>query len=139
MKIYTHSDKVGNKYGVGVVLIGDKEQEYMCQYIETDSINEVGSTLIGIKRALQYVKSNKLLYCKFDKVELYNSLGDKNRGIIRNLKHNPTFKNLDYTTQQLDFNSKNEIDRYRLSMCRTKIQVQQRMYAAINYNRYKQI
>jgi hypothetical protein len=61
MKIYTHSDKVGNKYGVGVVLIGDKEQEYMCQYIETDSINEVGSTLIGIKSALSYVKAKTIV------------------------------------------------------------------------------
>ena len=129
MKIYTHSDKVGNKYGVGVVLIGDKEQEHMCQYIETDSINEVGSTLIGIKSALSYVKANKLLYCKFDEVMIYNNLGNKNKGIIRNLKHNPTFKNLDYTIQSIS----SECDKYRISMCKSKVQVQQRMYMAINY------
>lgn len=73
MKIYTSFNKAENF--VGVVLLSDKGDIYLKQAFETKAEDNISGNLLGIGRALSFVKNMKPLYAK-ETVWTYTDMED---------------------------------------------------------------
>nr|DAV04728.1 MAG TPA: hypothetical protein [Caudoviricetes sp.] len=70
MKIYT--DGYGNN--IGLVLVNDKNEIYLMEGLQTQTIDKESTHLLAIKRALSFLKNVKPLYANND-IELLNGNG----------------------------------------------------------------
>lgn len=73
MKIYTSFNKAENF--VGVVLLSDKGDIYLKQAFETNAEDNISGNLLGIGRALSFIKNMKPLYAK-ETVWTYTDMED---------------------------------------------------------------
>lgn len=73
MKIYTTI----NEHYVGLVLLSDKGEEYFNTAFQVESKDNVDKHILGISRAISWVKNNEPLYAKNKKIEIGASGADK--------------------------------------------------------------
>lgn len=70
MKIYTD----GYSNNIGLVLVNDKNEIYLMEGLQTQTIDKESIHLLAIKRALSFLKNVKPLYANND-IELLNGNG----------------------------------------------------------------
>lgn len=125
MKIYTEVKSLNNKSIIGVILLGDSDQTYMASAFKTSIQNETSAHLMGIKRALSFVKANKPLYTNND-ITVYTPMEskyffsksitdrlDKDEYVQRALKPNQNIKHNRFALT--------EQDKYHLMCARVQI------------------
>lgn len=76
MKIYTEVQSKNNNSYIGVILLGDFDQTYMSTAFKITIQNENSAHLMGIKRALSFVKANTPLYANND-ITVYTPMDSK--------------------------------------------------------------
>lgn len=80
MKIYTKTNNL-NKKTVGLVLVGDDNQIYMMNAVQLQSNDDNLAHLMGIKRAMSFVRNMKPLHANND-IEIFNSIKEENQKLF---------------------------------------------------------
>lgn len=120
MKIYTQVKNFNNKSYIGIELLNDKNQTNYSTAIKTDIKSEKDAYLIGIRRAMSFIKNNKPLYTQ-DNIIVYipTKLNIQDFNLLNaKLLTDSYIKNTLKTEQNIIYNNKvlTEEDNYHL-MC----------------------
>lgn len=108
MKLYTKVQTLKTKSLVGVVLVGDKNQIYMTNGFETQTSDEKEASLLGIQRAISFIKNVSPIYAN-ENLEIYGSKNSVNE--IKNNDYISKFLQMKKIDVILNNNFENEFDK----------------------------
>jgi hypothetical protein len=128
MKIYTEVQSKNNNSYIGVILLGDFDQTYMSTAFKITIQNENSAHLMGIKRALSFVKANTPLYANND-ITVYTPMDSKHyfpKSIDDRLKEDEYVQRMLKPNQSIKHNREGltEQDKYHLMCARVQINME---------------
>lgn len=119
MKIYTDVNKFYNRLNVGIVLLGDHNQIYLEDAIQICEEEEYKGHVIGIERAISFVKNMKPLYAKKDAECIFNS--NESNWVQTKINSNIYLNRFKETTGiSIDIKKPSDEDNYYLMIARNK-------------------